>query len=424
MTEVERIDQKVTSKKEPLFTKNEWLLLITLCLVQFSHMVDFVIMMPLNPLLSKDMNISQQQFGVLVSSYTFAAGLSGILSAFFVDRFDRKKALMFFVVGFSIGTIACGLSPNYASLLSARTVTGYFGGVIGSLSMAIVGDSIPKDKRATGVGIVMSAFSLASILGVPLGLFLASQFNWHFPFVFLGVLSLGMLNLIWFVVPSMTSHLRNSNGNDSQNNFSILKQSFFKVFGLISKKTQVYGLLLMVFIVLGQFTIIPYLSVSLVANANFSQDLLAFAYLISGCVTLVTNFLVGRLADKFGRKTVFVFSAILSLFPIFLITRLQPIPTYFILLIFVSFFILIGGRMIPAQAIITGTVPPESRGAYMNLISAFINFSASFAAVVAGMIVYTDEKGFIRNYDIVGWIAICFSLVAVVFVSRMKAIEN
>ena len=191
----------------------EKILLLTLAVIQFSHITDFMILMPLGPQLMKAFDILPSQFALLVSTYTFSAGTSGFVGAFFIDRFDRKKAILTMATGFAIGTFACGFAQSYHWLLITRSITVLFGGVMGALILSIVGDAIPNERRATAMGMVMAAFSVASVVGVPAGLFLADLSDWHMPFIVLGGVAFLTLVPMSVYIPNMTEHISKTNKN-------------------------------------------------------------------------------------------------------------------------------------------------------------------------------------------------------------------
>ncbi|WP_375438196.1 MFS transporter [uncultured Hymenobacter sp.] len=138
--------------------KNEKLLLALLAAVQFTNILDFVIMMPLGPQLMPALGIVPRQFGLVISAYTFSAGATGLAAAF-LDRFNRKTALLALYLGFGLGTVACALAPTYHWLVAARALTGAFGGVLGSLVLAIVGDAVPESRRGQAIGLGSPLFS-------------------------------------------------------------------------------------------------------------------------------------------------------------------------------------------------------------------------------------------------------------------------
>ncbi|MFP5519467.1 MAG: MFS transporter [Bdellovibrionia bacterium] len=399
-----------------MFNRQEKFLLFILAAVNFSHIVDFMIMMPLGPALMRIFDINTSQFGLLVSAYTFTAGLSGFLASFFIDRFDRKKALQFFFFGFSIGTIACAFSPTYEILLTTRSLTGFFGGVLGSLVMSIVSDQIEYSRRGSAMGIIMSAFSLASILGVPFSLYLANQFDWHAPFLFLGVASVAVSAVIFLGLPPMHSHLHHL-GHEKPSAFATLKS-------IANNRNQQLALLFMATMVFGHFAIIPFLSPSMVMNVGLTEAQLPLIYLVGGGFSIFTGPLIGRMADRFGKHRVYFVSGLVVLIPILLITHLGPSSIYWALSIVAFFFVASGGRMIPASAMVSSTVLPQQRGSFMSLVSSVQNLCSAAASYVAGMLVSKSSTGQLLNYERVGYFAVAFSLVAVYLSTKIKNIEQ
>src|SRR5262245_24111368 len=188
-----------------------WLLLL-LAAVQFTHIMDFMIMMPLGPQLMRELFIGPGHLSALVAAYTISSGVVGLLAAPFLDRFDRRLLLLVAYGGFTLGTLGCALSGSAMQLAVARVVSGAFGGVAVALVLAIVSDVVPAERRAAGIGIVMTAFSLAAAVGVPFGVQLAQRFRWETPFYVMA----GAAAIVWCVafagLPSLRGHLRNSGG--------------------------------------------------------------------------------------------------------------------------------------------------------------------------------------------------------------------
>lgn len=397
-----------------LFTGSEKRLLAALAFIQFSHIVDFMILMPLGPQLMRMFQITPGQFGLLVSSYTFAAGATGLAAAFFIDRFDRKTGLMFFYTGFTLGTLACSIAPSYEALLLARTLTGAFGGVLTSLVLAIVADAIGAERRATAMGLIMTAFSMASVFGVPFSLYLANAFGWHAPFQFLGLLALGLLAMIWFAVPRLKSHLQDR----------VRTNWHEPVTSILRNRNQGMALTFQLLLIFGQFSIIPFLSPSLVANAGLSEAQLPLIYLVGGMVSIVGGPFVGRMADLHGKKKVFLIGALASLAPIYLITHLGPTPVPVILSLVALFFFCMNGRVVPATALVTSTVSPQRRGTFMSIVSSVQQFSAAGASWMAGLMIVRGDDGTLQNYGRVGWVAIAFSLLAILINRLIVPVEG
>lgn len=379
-----------------IFSRRESLLLLLLAFIQFTHIVDFMIMMPLGPQLMRLFAITPTQFGHLVASYTLSAGISSLMSSLFIDRFDRKSVLLFFSVGFSAGTIACALSKNYEFLLGARFVTGIFGGVITSIVLAIVSDTFPAEKRGRAMGIVMNGFSLASVAGVPLGLFLANTYDWHAPFMALGVIAVFFNLLIALMVPRMAEHLKGP---------KTFEHFYSSLVHIIKTPAQVWGLVFMFLLVMGHFAVIPFLSPSFVSNGGLAEDRLFFTYLLGGMISFVSSPTVGWLSDKYGTVKVFYVGAIASLIPIFLISSL--------------FFLVMNGRVVPAMTLVSSIATPRYRASFMGVSSSVQQLATSIAAAVSSQLVYRSDSGQLQNLQYVGYMAIALTLLALLLINRV-----
>ena len=401
-------------------SSKERIMLLILAASMFTHIMDFMIMMPLGPQLMRIFDIRPQQFSLLVASYTVTAGVTGFLSAFLIDRYDRKKSLLIVYTGFSIGTFACAFAPSYVVLLITRSMAGAFGGVLGALILSMVSDAIPLERRAKSIGMVMVSFSVASVFGVPFGLFMASKSSWHAPFLFLGILAFLIDVLIIFFVPNFTSHL--ADGNGKKNPWEVLQV----IFG--NRNTRL-GLTFSAVLMLGHFTIIPFLAPYMVGNVGFSEHDLAYIYLIGGGLTIFFSPWVGKMADKHGRLKIFTIFGSLVIVPIILITNMPPVPLWAALIVSGIFFIFSNGRMVPSTTMETSIIRPENRGSYMSIRSAVQQLTSGLAAFVAGMIIlekpsiFSPEAKALVNYEYVGLIAVFFSLIAL-WIARQLKVEK
>lgn len=390
----------------------EKIILLLLAAIHFTHILDFMIMMPLGNYLMPYFNISSQQFSMLVAAYTFSAGISGFLAAFFVDKYDRKKVLLMGFSGFLVGTLFCALSPTYFILLFSRIVAGIFGGLIGAQVLSIVADLIPYQRRGTAMGIIMAAFSVASVFGVPFSLYLANIFNWHGPFYFVAGLGAILIPFLIKYLPKMDAHTKESRQT---------KVSPLELLSSIGKdKNQVLALALSATIMLGHFLIIPFLNPFMEFNMGFSKVQTPMIYMIGGALTLVSSPLLGRLADKIGKHRLFVIMALVAILPIALITNLPPFPFYLVLAVTGFWFVVSSGRMIPAQAMISNVVSTERRGSFMSINSSVQQIFVGIASVLAGFIVIKTPSNAILNYEITGYISIVITLISIVFVSKLN----
>jgi MFS transporter, DHA1 family, inner membrane transport protein len=391
--------------------KKDRIILLLLAGVNFLTIMDFMIMMPLAPQLKRIFAMTPPQWSAIVSSYTFAAAFSGLVSIFLIDKFDRKKSLLFLMSGFCIATFLIGISNSYLFLIVARSIAGLFGGVLGALLLAIVGDLIPNEKRGQAVGVVMAGFSAAAALGVPFGLYFGTKYSWHIPFFAISAMSIALIIGIIAVMPPIKTHLVASKQNGI----------FDGIKNLWSDKNQLRGLWFMVLILFGQFSIIPFLSPYMVANVGFTENQLIYIYLIGGALTVFSSPLIGKMADKKGKHTVFYWLLIASIIPIIGITHLGNVHIGIVLFFTSLFFLFAGGRMIPASAIVIATAPPQYRGSYMSIRSAVINFASGMAAFVSGLIVTENVDGTYSNYNYVGYLAAITSIASIIVIRKVVA---
>lgn len=392
----------------------ERLLLFALAAVNFTHIMDFMIMMPLGPQLMDLLQINPQQFSLAVSAYGITAGISSFIAAFFVDRFDRKSILLYAYIGFLIGTFSCAFAPNYELLVAARVLAGLFGGMIGAQVLAIVADTFAYERRAMAMGTLMTAFSLASVAGVPAGLWLAAKFSWHVPFLAIGLLGIAVLVIISFAVPTMNQHILEK--RPGQKPFQVLTDIF-------QTPNQMRALSFSIVLMLGHFIIIPFISPTLVGNAGFSQDHIFLIYFVGGLLTIFSAPLIGKLADRRGKYPIFVLFALLSLIPVWLLTNIWPVPLWVVLTIAGVFFVVINGRMIPTQALVSSVVHPQKRGGFMSINSSMQQLSTGMASMLGGAIVSKTADGHILHYNWVGYLSMALILTSIWLAGRVKPID-
>jgi predicted MFS family arabinose efflux permease len=295
---------------------SERLLVLMLASVQFISIVDFMIIMPLGPQLMRKLAIGPQQFGLVVSSYTIAAGLAGLVASSLVDRFGRKAAFLGLDAGFLIGTFLCGLAPTYATLVLARVLTGAFGGILGGLALAIIGDVFPEERRGRATGALMSGFALASVAGVPFGLYLGTHFGWHVPFILLGIVGCPVWALAAWTLPPLRDHLSKASS----------AHPLRVVFETFTQSNHLNAFALIVMLMVAAFTIFPYMSPFLVSNIGMTEDALGLVYIAGGAVTLFSAPLTGRLADRYGKLRVFRIIAPVSAVLTLAAANLVPVP--------------------------------------------------------------------------------------------------
>ncbi|PVE07768.1 MFS transporter [Limnohabitans sp. Rim28] len=389
--------------------RERWLLL-TLAGIQFTHILDFMIMMPLGPQFTALFGISNAQFGLLVSAYTLSAGLSGLMAATYIDRFSRKQLLLTMYPLFGLATLACGLAPDYFWLMVARIAAGLFGGVLSALAQTIVADVIPFERRGRAMSVVMTSFSVSTVAGVPLGLFLAAHFNWHAPFfgiaLLVGLLALGA----WQTLPRLDAHLHHPERVSVWRGIGqvLVEPNHLKAFGVTA---------LMMF---AGFTVIPYITIYLQSNAGMQNDEVPWIYLCGGLTTLLTARYFGRLTDRVGKVKVFQRLALAVAFPLMATTLSEGLPLWGLLLISTGLFAMMSGRMIPGMAMISSSVEPRLRGTFMTLNSAVQSAAMGFAALVGGLIIGRDPQGHLTLYWVAGLLGVVASGLSAWLAGRLR----
>ena len=392
-----------------LTPQREKYFLLTLAGIQFSHVLDFMIMMPLGPILMREFGIGTHEFGLLVASYSFSAAISGLLGATFIDRFERKRLLLVIFSLFGLATLACAIAPSFITLLVARGLAGVFGGVMGALVQTMVGDTIPFERRARASSIVSTAFSLSTVAGVPLSLWLANHFQWRAPFVFIAALVVLFMLIGLRFLPELRHHI------------SAEKQAhpFAAMFTVLRDVNHLKALLYSSLLIFSGFTVIPYITVYAVNNVGISQHDIPFVYFCGGAATFFTARLIGHWADLRGKVLVYRLIAVAALFPLLVVTHIGTAPLWMWLICTTFFFVLISGRFIPAMAIITSAARPKLRGTFMSLNATVQSLAMGLATTLGGFIIAQDDAGRIIHYQTVGYVAVAANLFAIWFVSRI-----
>ena len=372
-----------------------------------------MIMMPLSPQLIRVLQIDTHQFGLLLSSYTFSAAISGLLAATYVDRFDRRKLVLSLYLLFILATLSCGIAQTYPQLLIARALAGAFGGILGAMVQTMVADLIPFERRGKAMGTIMAAFSLSTVAGVPLGLLLANHLpslGWRAPFFFIVLLASIIFCIGYKMLPSLTGHMqRVRQGNILQQIFIVAKEP-----------AHLRGFTFIALIMMGGFTVIPYIALYFTANVGLPESFITVGYLCGGIATFFTSQFIGRMADRFGKLRVFCWVAVASLVPILVTTHLEPVARWIVLIDWTIFFILVPGRMVPGMAMVSAIAPPQDRGTFMSLVASVQMAASGAASLIAGLIINRTASGQIAHYDLVGYLAVGCSLLAVMIAPMLR----
>jgi len=383
--------------------QNERLVLVLLAAIQFTTMLDFLIVLPLGPQYMRVMHIAPAQFNLMVAAYAIAAGISGVAAGFFLDRFDRKTGLLWLFLGFAMGTFFCALAPTYHLLLAARAIAGAFGGVTGAVILAIVGDVIPEYRRGEAMGMVMSAFSVAAIFGVPLGLVLASDFNWHVPFYAIAGISVPILIAVFRFVPPLRSHLEQAGD----------QHPAARMLAVLMEPSHQMAFLFMMVLTCAGFTIFPTMATYMVYNVGLTEKQLPFIYLTGGLCTFFSMNGVGRWADRAGKLRVFTLMSLFASVPIIALTNLPHVPLLAALATSTLLMICMSGRSVPAMAMMTATVESRYRGGFMSVNSSVQQFSCGLAAWISGGIIGQGPNQEITHYPLAGLVSLVCVLLCI-----------
>ncbi len=393
---------------------NERLILLVLATVQFITLVDFMIVMPLGPQLMRVLQIDPAGFGLIVSSYTFAAGAAGLVASATVDRVGRRSAFLVLYAGFILGTLLCGLAPNYGLLVAARIVTGAFGGILGGISMAIIGDVFPDSRRGRATGSLMTGFAIASVLGVPLGLVIGNNFGWHMTFIALAVLGLPIFFIAAYALPALNDHLGHARVHPLQS----LRHTF-------TDRNHLSAFALIISLTCSGFLIFPYISAYFVGNLGMSERQLPWVYIVGGVLTFVASPLVGRWADQAGKLFVFRVIAPMSAGLMLAISHLPSGAILLAVIVFGALMVCNVGRMIPAMAMVTASVAPRNRGAFLSANSSLQHVFGGVGAYAGGLIVKQAGEGApLEGFGTVGWLAAACGLTSVWLAGRLRSGEQ
>jgi predicted MFS family arabinose efflux permease len=393
-----------------LTPRRELALLLTLAGIQFTHVVDFMIMMPLGPQLTELFSITDAQFGLLVSAYTFAAGIAGLLAASFVDRFERKRLLLVLYFLFALTTLGCALAPTYGMLMLARIAAGTFGGILSAMTQTVIGDVIPFERRGRATGLVMTSFSLATVIGVPSGLFLANHAGWHSSFIAIAVACAVVGLLAMVSLPRLDKHVAQARGQDI----------LFAIRGVWADQNHRRALAMSSAMMFAAFTVVPYITIYMQSNKILLPTEIPFIYLSGGVVTLLTARWIGVLTDRVGKRKLFQRMLLLSMVPMTVTTLMQPSPLPVVLFVSASLFFFMNARMIPGMALLTSAAQPQFRGAFMSLNGAVQSMSIGMATWIGGLLIQRNAQGEVTHYWLCGLAGVAASLLAFMLAQRVK----
>ena len=378
------------------FTSYQKAVIALLAVIQFTVILDFMVMSPLGDMLMKSMSLNAAQFASAVSAYAFSAGVSGLLAAGFADKYDRKKLLLVFYAGFIVGTFLCAMATSFPLLLFGRIVTGIFGGVLGAVSMAIVTDLFSFNQRGRVMGFVQMSFAVSQVAGIPIGLYLANKFSWHAPFMMIVGFSLVTTFFIFSFLKPVTAHIKRK---DNQNALFHLRKT-------VSNKTYWLPFVTTALLSIGGFMLMPFSTPFIINNVGISQVQLPIVYVVMGICSMIALPLIGKLSDKIGKLPTFIIGSILAAFMIVIYTNLVAVPLWEVIVISSLMFAGVMSRIIPATALMTAVPKIEDRGSFMSINSSLQQIAGGVASVIAGWVIVQQPGGKLLHFDTLGYMCI------------------
>jgi MFS transporter, DHA1 family, inner membrane transport protein len=398
-----------SSPQSAQITRAEWGLILVLVAIHFTHMVDFVIIMPLGGRLMAELSINPAQFGHIVSAYAWAAGVASLVASFVIDRFDRKTVLLTMYGGFALSTLLCGLVSTYEWLLVSRTLAGAFGGTAAVALMSVIGDVFPPEKRGRATGAVISSFAVASIAGLPAGLMLAEWYGRGAPFIALAGLSVLVWLLAWVKLPPVRGHISAERPN-----------RWAEFAEVVRHRDHLGAFAFSFFLVLGTFTVASFIGPYLTATNGWTEGQLSQIYFVAGICTLIGMTVVGRLADRLPRLALFRVLGFAALVMAVVVTNLPPGPLWVAVLVMSAFMVCAAGRMVPVQAMLLGVPPAKNRGAFMSVNTSVQHASTALAPLIAGALVTQTPDGRLTGYPLVGWFAAATAAISLLLAGLLK----
>jgi predicted MFS family arabinose efflux permease len=383
------------------FTKYHIFIIAILAITVFTVVLDFMVLSPLGAQLLRLLNISTGQFGLVVSVYALSAGASGLLAAGFADKYDRKKLLLFFYAGFILGTLMCGFANTYNLLLVARIITGIFGGVISSISFAIITDLFPIEKRGRVMGFVQLSFAVSQVIGIPVGLYLAHLYDWHAPFIAIVILSVLIFFAIWKWMQPINKHIGLYQD----------KNAFVHLYHTITNKQYLKGFSATALLSLGGFMLMPFSAAFLVYNIKITEAQLPLVFMFTGICTMIAGPLIGKFTDQFGKYRMFTSGTIVSIIMVYIYTNMIEMPMYQVIIINCILFIGITSRMISGSALMTAVPEAQDRGAFMGINSSIQQISGGIASLFAGFIVVQSADQTLQHFNWLGIVVIVTMIV-------------
>lgn len=369
--------------------------------VHMTHLIDFMIMMPLGSHFIRAFGMPASGLGALVFAYTVSAGIAGVVVGSVIDRFDRRRLLRIVYCGFLLSLLLTASAGSADALLGARLLAGTCGGVLSAMIQTIVADAVPPERRASALGRVMTGHALAAVLGVPLGLALASALGWRSVFAALALLSVVAAYGVARHVPALP-HAR-----------ELATSRADSVAAAFTARRSATAFALTFAVTFSAYAVVAYVAPYWVGNVGIAESELPLVYLGAGALSFFTSPLAGRLADRHGRCTVFALAMLLSAAAILLVTDAPRLPLGAALALGWVFFVVVYARWVPALALLSEVPAPASRGAFMMWNGVVTQLGMGAGALFTGSVIERAADGSLQGFDTVSYVAAAVSLIAI-----------
>ncbi len=404
---------KTSTAPRKVFSSYQKFVVGVLAFLQFTIILDFMIISPLGAIMMPTLHITPQQFGSAVSAYAFSAGVSGFLAAGFADRVDRKRLLLFFYSGFMLGTLLCALASTYSLLLAARIVMGLFGGVIGSVVLAIATDLFPLEVRGRVMGIISTAFAASQVLGLPAGLFFANRWDWHAPFFAILAIAVPAGLIILLLMKPVADHLRLQE-----------RSALMHLVHTVAEPRFSLAFILIMLLPTGAYMLMPFGTAYIVNNIGLTFAVLPMIYLITGLCAVFVGPLVGKASDSFGKFPTFCFGTGVTVVMVTIWTNIGQAPLAWVIVINVILLARIFSRIIPSQALVSAIPGPTQRGAFNAVSASLQQIAGGISAGVAGLIIVQMPNGRLEHFSWLGYIVVTIALASLVLYFLHKQIPE
>ena len=387
--------------------RRELAVILLIAAVQFVNILDFVMVMPMGPDFAVALGIPVARLGLVGGSYTAAAAAAGLIGSLFLDRFDRRPALGIAMLGLVAGTALGGVATSLTTLMASRMVAGAFGGPATSLSFSIVADVVPEENRGRAVGIVMGAFSIAQVFGVPAGLELARRFGWRAPFFVVAGIGVLIAAGAVLLLPPLRGHLEH-------------RKEIVPLSRLVAQRNVRLSWSMTFVVMAAGFVLIPNLSAFVQYNLGYPRAHLGFLYFIAGLVSLVGLQLAGRVTDRFGSFRAGTAGSLALSLTIFAGFVLSP-PPISVIAIFVCFMLAMSFRNV-AYNTLTSKVPrADERARFMSIQSAVQHTASALGAFLSARMLGLRADGSLSGMENVAFVAIALTLLLPLFLFAVES---